>query len=71
MYFTVVYPKRGSSYYGPSREMCQGWKRKRDACAAAEEISEDDSVKSVSVNDGTPTEFGAVAQYINGKRQKP
>jgi len=65
MYFTWITPKRGSSYGGPSREMCQGWKRKRDACAAAEEQSQDDSVLSVVVYEQEDGKM--LSTYVNGK----
>ncbi len=69
MYFALVIPKRGKPYYAPSRDMCQGWRLQREAMAAADEKSLDDSVKCVNV---IRPDFGAwdeLARYIQGVRQ--
>ncbi len=72
MYFAYVMPKRGSDYYGPTRNVAYGYRLLREACAAAEELSEDDSVKLTRVlkcDDLYALEH--CVTYINGKKQKP
>lgn len=69
MYFVTIFPKRGTPYHAPSREMCVGWKLKRDACAEAENQSKDDSVRLCEVHEGAVVEKKACATYVDGVRQ--
>lgn len=71
MYFVTIFPKRGTPYHAPSREMCVGWKLKRDACAEAENQSKDDSVCQCVVFQGTVCDDlnADDVTYVDGVRQ--
>lgn len=66
----TVVPKKGEAYYGPTKDTAEFHRLKRDAMAAAEAKSQDDSVKGCIVCRVGVIRAHHDRTWINGKLQK-